>query len=285
MYDNIMIKQILQGMSVHPHRLRGQNFLINDSVVEQIIAATRLSPEDYVIEIGPGLGVLSQKLAEIGAPCLLLEIEDAFAARLQDLFTFEPHVKLLCLDALDFDFSAYCAEEGISAYHLVANLPYNITSPMMKKLLLHGGPWERATLMLQKEAAQRICAGSGRENGPLTLLTQYCAEAELLFDVPPEAFYPQPSVRSAVIQLRRREEPPVDAAPDALLHLIDAAFSQRRKQLVNTLTAFYQRSDGRRFSRADLLPLIEACGLKPGIRAEEMDLFAFAALLQKLEKK
>ena len=285
MYDIQMIKQILQGMGVNPHRLRGQNFLIDPSVVERILDAAALSSEDAVLEIGPGLGALSQRLAACSGRLLLLEIECAFAERLKDIFAFEPQVEVCCLDALTFDYEAYCREHNISSYHLVANLPYNITTSLLQHFLLAGGPWKRATLMLQREAAQRICSGPGRENGPLSLLTQYCADARLLFVVPPESFYPAPAVHSAVIQLSRRETPSVDVDLEPLMALVEAAFSQRRKQLANTLSGAYQRQDGMRFSREQITAALLACDLSPSIRAEQMDLPAFAALLKHLQAK
>lgn len=284
MYDINFLKQILQDMGVNPHRLRGQNFLIDESIIKHILESAAVSQEDVVFEIGPGLGALSQTLGKRNGRTVLFEIEPAFAARLRDVFAFEPQVQVMETDATSFDYASFCQEKQISEYHLVANLPYNITTPMIQHLFLQGGPWKQATLMLQKEAAQRICAGKGRENGPLTLMTEYYTEAELLFLVPPESFYPPPAVQSAVMQLRRRQAPPVEAGPEALFPLIQAAFSQRRKQLANTLVATYQRQDGRRFSRDEVISALDACDLAPSIRGEQMSLAQFSALLKQLQR-
>lgn len=283
MYSIEIIKQILMDMGVSPHRLRGQNFLIDEAMIERIINAADISTAEFLLEIGPGLGALSQHLAQSGKPTVLLEVEAAFAERLRNLFYFDQQVNVIEADAVKFDYIQFCRDKGLCSYDVVANLPYNITTPILERLLLYGGSWRQATMMLQKEAALRICSGSGRDNGPVTLLTQYCAEAELLFEVSPKSFYPEPAVYSAVIQLRRRKEPPVDVELPPLLGLIKAAFSQRRKQLVNTLSSAYQRDDGYRFSREQIAAALERCEFSGNIRAEQLGLPEFAALWKALQ--
>ncbi len=282
MYEAEQVHRLLADLGVHPHRLRGQNFLLDEAVVERILAAASPTAADAVLEIGPGLGVLSRGLAEQAGRLFLLELEPAFAERLADRFAFEEQVEVIQADAVTFDYEAFCRERQISGYQLVANLPYNITTPFLRRLLLEGGPWERATLMLQKEAAQRVCAGPGRDNGPLPLLTQYRAEATILFDVPREAFYPAPAVCSSVIRLTRRSQPPVEAEPMRLMALIEAAFSQRRKQLVNNLCGCYHRADGSALSREQVTAALESCGFPATVRGEALTLADFAALLARL---
>lgn len=283
-YDLNYLQRLLRSLGVNPHRLRGQNFLIDESVADHIIQAAGISSLDFVVEVGPGLGALSKKLEPKVSRLFLIELETAFAERLRDLFAFSPQVEVICDDAVLFDYSNFCLQRKIPYYDLVANLPYTITTPFLRQLFLSGGPWRRATFMLQKEAALRICSGPGRENGPLSLLTQYCAETQYLFDVPPQCFYPQPAVYSGVIQLTRRLQPAVRVDRERLFSLINVAFSQRRKQLVNTLAA-YVPEDGGRIERSAIEIALRSCGLKETVRAEQLSLSDFAALLYALESR
>lgn len=280
-YNSSNLQQLLRSLGVGPHRLRGQNFLIDEAVVDRILQVAAVSSGDTVLEIGPGLGALSQKLETMVGRLILIELEVAFANRLRDVFSFSPKVEVIDGDAVLLDYPDLCRQREIFRYDLVANLPYSITTPFLRRLFLYGGPWNRATLMLQKEAATRICSGTGRENGPLSLLTQYCAEAQYVFDVPQQCFYPQPAVCSGVIQLTRRVQPIAAVDMKRLFSLIDAAFSQRRKQLVNTLTA-YCPADGGRLDRIKVESALHACGLQKTVRAEQLGLSDFVALLKEL---
>ena len=171
-------------------------------------------------------------------------------------------------DALQYDFTASPAE-----YVLFANVPYHITTPLLKKLFLSGGVWRSMVLLLQKEAAERICCERGRKNGPLSLLAAYCGICESCFDLLPASFYPSPAVTSTVIRIQRREAPPVDTDIAAILRLAEAAFAERRKLLCNSLAASSLPGD-RNYWRAGLI----ACGLDAECRAESLSLAEFAAL-------
>lgn len=263
----------LNSLGVRPDKLRGQNFLLDQGVLQDIVASAALPEGLPVVEIGPGLGALSCLLAERQSPLTLIEVEPAFAARLREVFAGQEHVQVIEADALDFDFAACCLERGWTEYAVMGNLPYSITTPLLKKLLAEGGPWRSLTLLLQKEAARRIAAGQGRENGPLTLLAQYYGEAQLGLIVPPGAFYPQPAVDSQLLCVNRRHQPPVEGEAEKLFRFIEAAFAHRRKQLVHELAAFSPGRD-KDCWRENLAGL----GLKPTARAEELTLADFAAL-------
>jgi len=278
MNGSAAIIRALQETGVKPHRLRGQNFLLDQQVLERIADLAPREELAAALEIGAGLGALSLLLAERAAQLALLEIEPSFVARLQALFAAQPHVMVLQADALDFDYAGFSEARNWPAYAVFGNIPYHITTPLLKRLLQQGGRWTSLTLLLQKEAALRICQGQGRENGPLPLLAEYYGEAKLCFTVAAEAFYPRPAVESALIRIRRRERPIVQADSQGLFRLIEAAFAQRRKTLVNSLTASYAGP-----SREQWLDVLDACGIGPGLRAEQLGLQYFARIYDKLK--
>jgi len=268
----------LRETGVTPHRLRGQNFLLDTQVLERIVGLARREELDAALEIGAGLGALSLLLAERARQLTLLEIEPAFAARLQALFADRPHVTVLQADALAFDYAGLAQERRWSSYAVFGNIPYHITTPLLQRLLPAGGCWSSLTLLLQKEAARRICQGQGRGNGPLPLLAEYFGQAEFCFTVGPAAFYPRPAVDSAVIRIRRHERPVVQADSEGLFRLIEAAFAQRRKTLLNALTASHAG-----LSREQWLDVLAACGVKASARAEQLGLGDFARIYEKLK--
>lgn len=261
-------RSLLRQLGVRPQRLRGQNFLIDPAAIQRIAAVGFDWPGKDVVEIGPGLGALSRCLAEKAGRLTLIELESAFAAYLRQEFSASPQVQVVERDALQYDFTASPAE-----YVLFANVPYQITTPLLKKLFLSGGVWRSMVLLLQKEAAERICCERGRKNGPLSLLAAYCGICESCFDLLPASFYPSPAVTSTVIRIQRREAPPVDTDIAAILRLAEAAFAERRKLLCNSLAASSLPGD-RNYWRAGLI----ACGLDAECRAESLSLAEFAAL-------
>lgn len=262
-------QSLLRSLNLRPHALRGQNFLVDEGIIRRILALDSFGPGDRVLEVGPGLGALTRPLARTVGSLTALEVEPALAALLAKEFNGQPHIQIVNIDALAFDYAAFGREE----YCVCANLPYSITTPLLKKLLLNGGSWRSLTLMLQWEAARRICQGQGRANGPLPLLAEYCAERELCFPVERECFSPAPAVRSAVIRLRRRQSPPVAGDIHAILALAEAGFAGRRKTLVNSLSSARPQLS-REFWQQGLTEL----GLPLNVRAEELGLPDFAAL-------
>ncbi|MDO4582254.1 MAG: 16S rRNA (adenine(1518)-N(6)/adenine(1519)-N(6))-dimethyltransferase RsmA [Bacillota bacterium] len=264
-------KDTLRMLGLKPHSLRGQNYLIDEAVIDKIVAAAKIGEGSPTLEIGAGLGMLTERLLDSGADCAVLEIETRAAQYL--CRRFGERAEIINADALNFDFAAYTQRRGWRDYQIVANLPYSITTPLLTRLLREGGAWSAMTLMLQKEAAQRLVAGKGRENGPLTLLLEYYAEAAICFEAPRDAFYPRPAVTSAVIDVRRRAAPPVAGERRELFRLIEAAFTLRRKTLLNALSAAPLSA-----SREQWAELILGLGWKPDVRAEELSLAQFAEL-------
>jgi 16S rRNA (adenine1518-N6/adenine1519-N6)-dimethyltransferase len=171
----------------------GQNFLISASVAEKIVQAAEIEKGDKVLEIGPGLGALSEYLAARADALTLVELDERLAAHLRRLFAADKHAEVILADALDFDYLAHAAIRRWNDYLTVANLPYSITSPLIERLLLKGGPWRSLTMMVQYESAQKLSMAPGGEtSGPLALLAQYFGTVSLLFTVEREWFFPVP---------------------------------------------------------------------------------------------
>ena len=263
------VRSTLKQLHTSPQRLLGQNFLCDAGVIKRIAETHALSKEDRLLEIGPGLGALTDALAASGAQITGLELDDDLAAYLQAKFILNENVSILHADALDYDYIGFSADRP---YRLYANVPYYITTPLLKKLLTLGGDWSSMTLMLQKEAAMRVVSGKGRSNGPLTILAEYYGECKMLFDVPFSCFVPQPKVNSAVIDIGRRKLPPVEGDISDIMRLVEAGFAERRKLLINALSA--GMSEPKEFWHQALTE----GGLPENIRAEQLDLYDFARL-------
>ena len=231
-------KKILKKYNLFAKKSLGQNFLVDSLIAQNIVSALEIEPDDYVIEIGPGLGGLSQLIFEQTNHLSLLEIDNKLADFLQQLFNQEEKPEIIRADALKFDFPAYIKGKGFSSYKVIANLPYYITTPILMHLLEEGGPWQSMVLMMQKEVADRLMAApGGKECGAISLSVQYRATVEEIISVPPTSFIPQPKVESKVIRLKRLETPPVMAKDEkSLFLLIKAGFGQRRKTLSNALS-------------------------------------------------
>lgn len=261
------VRAALNTLNINPHKLRGQNFLISREIVDRIVSLYPIQDDLPVLEIGAGLGALSEALAEKAGRLDLLEIEPLFARRLERRLEGRENIKVHPADVLCFNYvSLYRRQQ----YLIYGNIPYNITTPLLKKLFLHGANWSRMVLMLQKEAAERLCHGRGRENGPLPLMLDYFGKSEINFLVPKEAFYPVPAVTSAVITIERKAGTVPNQSFLDLFSLIEAAFSQRRKTLVNALAA--SKFNGERPYWQELLRL---CGFSANARAEELTLSDF----------
>ena len=248
-----------------PHKARkrfGQNFLVDEAVINRIIAAIAPAPGDHIIEIGPGQEALTGPLLASGARLTVVEIDRDLAAQLRFR---HPDLDIRQADALDVDFAELA---GDAPYRLVGNLPYNISTPILFHLLAQSPPPRDMHFMLQKEVVQRMTAGPGdRAQGRLSLMCQSRAEVTHLFDVPPGAFSPQPRVESAVVRVAPRAEPLVAKALEpAFEELVRLAFGRRRKTLRNSLR-----------DRLDAAA-IEAAGVDPGARPEALGLEDFRSL-------
>ncbi|MCL1905579.1 MAG: 16S rRNA (adenine(1518)-N(6)/adenine(1519)-N(6))-dimethyltransferase RsmA [Clostridiales bacterium] len=269
-----VVRRLLRELEINPSKSLGQNFLICENVAEKICSASGAGTGDNVLEIGPGLGALSEHLALNAGYLTLLELDGRLAAYLRRVFAANGQVEVLQGDALSFGYAAYEAARHWDSHLTVANLPYSITSQLIQRLLLHGGLWRGLTLMMQQEVAQKLLPlPGGGTNGPLALLTQYFGTVKMLFTVPNECFFPVPRVESAVIQVIRHKQPPFAVeSPERFARFLNAAFSHRRKTLENSFNNSLGGGTG--FWRQALY----ACGVGENKRGEELSLADYGAL-------
>ena len=256
----------------------GQNFLIDTHVLEKIIRAADITKDDCVLEIGPGIGTMTQYLCENAGKVIAVEIDKNLIPILtEDTLAAYDNVTVINSDVLKLDLKKLAEEEnGGRPIKVVANLPYYITTPIIMGLFEAGVPLASITVMVQKEVADRMQAGPGsKDYGALSLAVQYYAEPYIAANVPPNCFMPRPNVGSAVIRLTLHEKPPIEVTDEKLLFkLIRASFAQRRKTLVNGLTNSPELS----FSKEEVTKALEECGYSPTIRGEALTLAEFAKL-------
>lgn len=259
----------------------GQNFLIDTHVLDKIIAAAGVTKEDMVLEIGPGIGTMTQRLAEAAGRVVAVEIDTNLIPILQDTLGDFDNITIINEDILKVDIKALAEEYNASRpIKVVANLPYYITTPIIMGLFESGVPIDNITVMVQKEVADRMQVGPGsKDYGALSLAVQYYAEPYIVANVPPNCFIPRPNVGSAVIRLTRHAEPPVQVKDrDLMFKLIRASFNQRRKTLQNGLNNSPELS----FGKEQIAAAIESLGLSASIRGEALTLAQFAALADRL---
>lgn len=260
----------------------GQNFLIDTHVLEKIVRAADITKEDLVLEIGPGIGTLTQYLCEAAREVIAVEIDPNLIPILtEDTLAAYENVTVIEADVLKLDLKQLIAEKnGGRPIKVVANLPYYITTPIIMGLLESQMPLSNITVMVQKEVADRMQSGPGsKEYGALSLAVQYYAEPYIAANVPPNCFLPRPNVGSAVIRLTLHDTPPVRVKDEQLLFaLIRASFNQRRKTLVNGLTNAAELS----FSKEEVLSALEKLGWQETVRGETLTLEEFAALANEL---
>lgn len=274
------IKALLSRHGFHFSKSMGQNFLIEGWVPRDIADAAGLDGRCAVLEIGPGIGPLTQQLARRAGRVAAVELDSALLPILGETLADCPNVEIIPGDVMKLDLNQLVSDrfDGFNV-KACANLPYNITTPVITKLL-EAGCFQSVTVMIQREVARRICAAPGDSDcGAFSLFCQYHARCELLFEVPPDCFLPAPRVTSAVVRLTPHTAPPVDTDKDALFSLIKAAFAQRRKTLLNALAAAY----GSRFSKDQLRQFILDCGLPETVRGERLGLEQFARLARLLQ--
>ena len=269
-----VVREILSRHGFHFSKALGQNFIVNPEVCPRIAYESGVNKDMCALEIGPGIGVLTKELAKRAKRVLAVEIDEALPPVLAETLAEFDNVTVLNADVLKIDVLKTAREHfGDTPFVVCANLPYYITSPILMKLLEEGCGAESITVMVQKEAAQRIAAKPGtRDCGALTAAIHYYSEPEKLFDVGKNSFVPAPKVDSSVIRLKIRKEPPV-SVPDEkyFFKVIRASFGQRRKTLANSV------SGGLGLTKDEVLCALERCGLSPTARAEELSLEDFAA--------
>ena len=275
------IQALLARHGFHFSKSLGQNFLTADWVPRQLAERAELDKDTGVLEIGPGLGCLTAQLSERAGKVLAVELDKTLQPVLAETLEGRENVELLFGDVLKQDIPALVAEHlGGLRPVVCANLPYNVTSPVLTALL-RAGCFETVTVMVQREMARRLCARAGAPDyGAFGIFVQWLAESEILFEVPPSCFVPQPKVTSAVIRLRRRAEAPVPVQDEELLlRTVRAAFNQRRKTLPNALAA------GLGVSREQAEAAVKNAGFDTRIRGESVDIVGFAKISDELGKK
>ena len=273
------IRELLSRYGFHFSKAKGQNFLNQRWVPERIAAESGVDASCGVLEIGPGFGSLTQALCARAGKVVALEVDTSLAPVLAETMADFDNLELRFTDALKADLPALVQEQFAGLRPLAcANLPYYITSPVLTKLL-ESRCFDAITVMVQKEVAQRICARAGAPDySAFSILCQYHAEPELLFDVPASCFVPQPKVTSAVVRLVRRTAPPAAIDSEALFfRTVRASFAMRRKTLLNGLAAGFPQ-----LPKARLAELLAEAGLAPNVRGETLDIPAFAALSNRI---
>ena len=269
--------EVLQKYNFSFQKKFGQNFLIDTHVLDKIIQSANITEDDMVLEIGPGIGTMTQYLAQAAGKVIAVEIDKNLIPILEDTLSGYDNVRVINEDVLKLDLKKLADEENNGKpVKVVANLPYYITTPIIMGLFENEVPVESITVMVQKEVADRMQTGPGsKDYGALSLAVQYYAKPEIVANVPPNCFIPRPNVGSAVIRLTRHKEMPVQVAdPKLMFRLIRASFNQRRKTLQNGLNNAPDVS----FTKEQIVAAIESLGVPATIRGEALDLQQFAQL-------
>ena len=269
--------EVLQKYNFVFQKKFGQNFLIDTHVLDKIIAAAEITKDDFVLEIGPGIGTMTQYLACAARKVVAVEIDKALIPILEDTLSDYDNARVINNDVLKVDIAKLAEEEnGGKPIKVVANLPYYITTPIIMGLFENHVPIKSITVMVQKEVADRMQVGPGtKDYGALSLAVLYYAKPYIVAKVPPNCFLPRPKVGSAVIRLERYEEPPVKVKDEKLMfRIIRASFNQRRKTLANGL----KNSAELDYTKEEIEAAIEALGRGASIRGEALTLEEFAKL-------
>ena len=275
--------EVLQKYGFVFQKRFGQNFLIDTRVLDRIIEASEITKDDFVLEIGPGIGTMTQYLADAAREVTAVEIDDALIPILQDTLKEWDNVSVIHGDILKTDIRKIADEKNQGRpIKVVANLPYYITTPIIMGLFENHVPIKSITVMVQKEVADRMQVGPGtKDYGALSLAVQYYAKPYIVANVPPNCFMPRPKVGSAVIRLERYENPPVTVEDEKLMfRLIRASFNQRRKTLANGL----KNSPELDYTKEEIEAAIEALGRGASIRGEALTLEEFAKLADLLSE-
>ena len=269
-------RELIEANNLRAKKNFGQNFLVDPFVLEKIVSAPNITKDDLVVEIGPGLGALTQPLLERAGHVVAVELDTQLAQLLQTTLSGYDNLTILNADALTCDWTEIAKSHGYSSFKVVANLPYYITTPLIMSFLEGTAPVTSVTIMIQREVAARILAKpSTRDYGALTLGVAFRAVGWLVANVPRNCFIPRPNVDSAVICLEVLQHPPVDVISRQLLFdIIKAAFGQRRKTLVNCISALELPNLTKEIIENTLIQ----CGLDKNVRGEALSLAEFATL-------
>lgn len=273
------VRETLRNLDVRPTRGMGQNFLIDRDALQTIVSAAHLTQSSVVVEVGPGLGVLTWELVQVAGSVTAIELDTRLANRLARVYVESPNLTLVNQDVLQTDIAALTQHKP---YQVVANLPYAITSPVLRHFLESANPPTSMVVLVQREVAQRICA----QQGDMSVLAhgiQVRAIPELIAVVPPESFLPAPEVHSAVMRLTLRDKPLVEPAREArVFRILKAGFLHARKQLGNSLSGGLA-AHGIKIERTDAQAALVAAGIDPARRAETLSFAEWIAVTEKLD--
>ena len=277
--DRETLRALLERHGFHFSKSMGQNFLIDPEIPRRIAEASGADKSCGVLEIGPGVGVLTRELAARAGKVAAVELDRSLLPVLAETLADCPNAEVVPGDALRLDLGALAAEKFQGLRPVVcANLPYNITTPVLTRLT-ETPCFGEITVMVQREVAQRICAKPGTEPyGAFTLLVQWFTRPEILFDIPPDCFEPQPKVMSSAISLVRREAPPASCDERLFFAVVRSAFAQRRKKLSNALSAGAASA----LPKEEVADALEKCGVGAGVRGETLGIPEFAAIADEL---
>jgi 16S rRNA (adenine1518-N6/adenine1519-N6)-dimethyltransferase len=275
------LMQELRSRGVSPKRGLGQHFLIDQGIAQKIVRLADLEPEDCVVEIGPGMGVLTFLMLPLVKKLIAVELDQGMAEWLREKGQGRASLTIIRQDALGFDFAIVAGEAG-RRLKVVANLPYNISTPVIFRLLENRLFFSHLTLMLQREVAERITASPGsKAYGPLSIFTQLYTFPKIMMRVPPEAFYPRPKVESALVRFEILDRPRIAINDDDFFQkVVRASFAQRRKIILNSL----KNSSLSIGSGKEIEAALDAVGIDPRRRAETLDLAEFQRLAEALKK-
>lgn len=276
------IKALLSRHGFRFSKSMGQNFLTASWVPEQIADYSDLDENTGVLEVGPGIGCLTEQLSLQAGKVVAVELDKALKPVLKETLAERDNVEIVFGDVLKLDIKELVSEKLSGLRPVVcANLPYNVTTPLITAFL-EAGCFDTVTVMIQREVAKRICAKPNTADyGAFTVLVNWYADAEILFDVPPSCFIPQPKVTSSVIKLKLREKPPVEVRDkDIFFRVVRGAFGMRRKTLLNALSAYFGE-----LSKEELENVIVSCGFDPKIRGEVLGIREFAQIADQIFNK
>jgi 16S rRNA (adenine1518-N6/adenine1519-N6)-dimethyltransferase len=275
-------KEIIKHYDFNFKKNFGQNFLVDERVLEKIVAAAEITEDDVIIEVGPGIGTLTQALASVAKKVIAVEIDKTLIPMLGELLADFDNIEIINEDILKVDVAEIARQNEGKKLKMVANLPYYITTPIIMNILENKIPVESITVMIQKEVAYRMKAEpSSKDYGALSLAVQYYCEPYLVANVPQNCFMPRPNVDSAVIRLTTLDKPPVEVNNEKLMfRLIKAAFSQRRKTLLNCM---FNCGDFK-LTKEEITKIINTAGYDERVRGESLKLEDFAKLSNVLEE-
>jgi len=278
MLTQTQVKQILSENNIHPKKRLGQNFLIDRNIKDKIIKIADVKPSDVILEIGPGLGALTEDLAKKAKRVVAVEKDRALTGILKDLLGGYKNVTVEQGDFLKMgskNGDTLLLKQGVPIFKVIGNLPYYITTPILSRLIENRKHINSILVTIQKEVAQRIVAGPGsKDYGSLSLYLQYYTEPTIEMTISKSCFYPQPEVSSCLVKMLVREKPPVSVKNEELLFkIIRAAFNQRRKTLANTLKPICK----------DIKSILESAGINPACRGETLTLEKFAQIANKID--